>query len=142
IILWVYLIPKYNAPWNTEPAPYQFMMYYLTGRHLAPLWFVPTIMLFYLAAPLFLYADRKAPWVYCTLPLFIALSAHLGRDALWCPIGKAVYLFPAYFGGIFVSRYRDTVEATMRKFLWPLVAVCAVIYVAMVLQVLPKSAHI
>jgi peptidoglycan/LPS O-acetylase OafA/YrhL len=142
IILFVYFIPKYNAPWGDEPAWIQFVMYYITGRHLAPLWFVPTITLFYIAAPLLLFADRKLRWTYGLLPIAIAISVYLGRDAFWGPLGKAAYLLPAYFGGMFVSRYRDDVEAVVRSWLWPLVGVCVAIYIAMFFEALPKSTHI
>lgn len=142
IVLFIYFIPKYNAPWGDAPVWHQVLMYYITGRHLAPLWFVPTISLFYIAAPLLLLADRKARWTYWVLPVWILVSAHIGRDAFWGPLGKAIYLFPAYFGGMFVSRYRDEVEAVVRKWLWPLVAVCAALYAAMFLHALPKSTHI
>lgn len=142
IILFVYFVPKYNAPWQDAAPAYQIFMYYLTGRHLAPLWFVPTIAMYYLAAPGFLWADRKATWLYWSLPALIALSVYLGRDAFWGPVGKAVYLFPAYFGGIFVSRYRNEVEAFVTRAIGPLLVLCLLIYVAMVEGILPKSAHI
>jgi len=142
IILFIYFVPKHNAPWHDAAPGYQILMYYLTGRHLAPLWFVPTITMFYLLAPAFLLADRKARWLYWALPALIALSVYLGRDAFWGPIGKAVYLFPAYFAGIFASRYRDEVQAFVGKWLGSLVVLCLLIYVAMVADALPKSAHI
>ncbi|WP_420804924.1 acyltransferase family protein [Pacificimonas flava] len=48
----------------------QIGLFLLTGKHLAPLWFVPTITLFYLAAPLLVRGDR-ARWMYFLILLSI-----------------------------------------------------------------------
>ncbi len=60
----------------------QVALFMLTGKHLAPLWFVPTIALFYLVAPLLIWIDRKLPQGYWLILPLLALSTYLGRDAM------------------------------------------------------------
>lgn len=45
---WFYLLPVWE----------QVALFLLTGKHLAPLWFVPTITIFYFFAPFF-FVDRQ-----------------------------------------------------------------------------------
>lgn len=142
VIFFSFFFPRYNAAWSNEPGWYQVIMYYITGRHLAPLWFVPTITMFYIVAPIFLFVDRKMPWVYLSLPIFLAASIYMGRDYFWGPLGKAAYLFPAYFFGMFVSHYREVVRAVARRWLWLIVLASAALFVGMVLGYFPKSTHI
>jgi len=103
------------------PVWKQTLIFLLTGKHLAPFWFVPTISLFYLLAPLFIKLD-KLKWPYLFLPLFMLLSAYLGRDGLlqltgisgyFSPISKAVYLFSVYCFGILCSRYHNRILNVM-----------------------------
>ena len=47
----------------------QIASFYFTGKHLAPLWFIPMISLFYIIPPLLIKAD-KSQYFYLLLPLF------------------------------------------------------------------------
>lgn len=116
------------ASFYTFPVWKQVSIFLLTGKHLAPFWFVPTISLFYLLAPLFIKMDRLK-WPYLFLPLTVVLSAWLGRDGLltvagisgyFSPLSKGLYLFSVYFFGIFCSRYHQKVLDLMKKFHLPL----------------------
>ena len=95
----------------TLPVWQQVSLFLLTGKHLAPLWFVPTIALFYLAAPLLLAVDRKAPKLYwLILPLWL-LSIYLGRDGPYGPVDKAIYLLPVYLAGMAFSHFYEQAES-------------------------------
>lgn len=110
---WFYQLPIWE----------QVALFLLTGKHLAPLWFVPTITIFYLLAPLFLWVDRVAPRLYWMIvPLFI-LSTYLGRDGPFGPIDKAIYLLPAYLLGMAFSHYKEVSLALVRRWWWILLLV-------------------
>ncbi|MGK2286835.1 acyltransferase family protein [Pedomonas sp. V897] len=133
IIISVWFIPQ-EGMWRWFyglPAWQQIGLFYLTGKHLEPLWFVPTITLFYLAAPLLLALDRR-PVLYWILPLLVALSVTLGRDGPWGPVNKAVYLLPAYLYGMAFSHFRKEGERLGQMLLVPLLAVAVACYVMLV----------
>ena len=102
---WFYTLPVWN----------QILLFLLTGKHLIPLWFVPSISLLYLAAPLFLLIDRRAPRLYwIILPLFL-LSVYIGRSHFVNPFGPALYLLPTYLLGMAFSHYRSRAELLVTK---------------------------
>jgi len=110
---WFYTIPVWQ----------QVGLFLATGKHLTPLWFVPTISLFYLLAPLFIAIDRRAPVLYWSiLPLWL-LSIYLGRDGPLGPIDKAIYLLPAYLMGMAFSHFQEQSEALTQRFWLPLMAI-------------------
>ena len=92
----------------------QVFFFLITGKQLAPFWFVPTIALFYIIAPLLIRADR-ARTIYWFLPVFMCISFVLGRDGAYGPINKAVYLFSVYLFGMFASRYHDQMLAVVKR---------------------------
>lgn len=113
---WFYSLPVWQ----------QLGLFLLTGKHLTPLWFVPTITLFYLVAPLFIALDRRAPVLYwLILPLWL-LSIYLGRDGPLGPIDKAIYLLPAYMMGMAFSHFQETSEKLTQRFWLPLLIVSSV----------------
>lgn len=107
----------------------QIALFLLTGKHLAPLWFVPTIALFYLAAPLLLWIDRKLPRGYWLIVPLLCLSTYLGRDGPLGPINKAIYLVPVYLMGMAFSHYRDQAMSLVMRW-WPVLAAIAALAIA------------
>lgn len=96
-------------PWFYDlPIWQQVGLFLLTGKHLAPLWFVPTIALFYLMAPIFLWIDRRFRAGYWIILPLLALSVYLGRGGQYGPLNFAQYLLPMYLLGMAFSRYRQT----------------------------------
>lgn len=112
---WFYTVPLWE----------QLGLFLITGKHLAPLWFVPTITLFYLVAPLFIALDRRAPVLYWLIVPLWLLSMYLGRDGPLGPIDKAIYLLPAYLMGMAFSRFREQGERLAQRWLGPLIGLCA-----------------
>jgi fucose 4-O-acetylase-like acetyltransferase len=111
---------------NTQTLWMKIWLLLATGKHLAPLWFVPTIALIFLTSPLLLRADR-ARWPYFALLFLIPLSAFTGRDGLltlfgingnYSVIAKAVYLFPAFFFGMMCRRYYERVMIFVARWKW------------------------
>lgn len=137
-------------PWfYDQPVWAQILLFYLTGKHLEPLWFVPTISLFYLAAPLLLWVDRRPKLYWALLPLLI-MAVLLGRDGPHGPIDKAIYLFPAYLFGMCFSHFRDRAEYLSRRMLPLFIALTLAAYALLVaapseaydLQILAKLASV
>ena len=79
-----------------KPILQQVVMFYLTGAHLAPLWFIPMITLFYLVSPLLLQAD-KGRLIYMLLPVFMIVSCFVGRGL---PHESFVHFFSVYLMGL------------------------------------------
>jgi len=102
----------------------QVGLFMLTGKHLAPLWFVPTITLFYLAAPLFLFIDRRFRLGYWMIVPLLVLSGYLGRGGQFGPLNFALYLLPIYMMGMAFCRYRVPAMQLVSRF-WPLLLLMA-----------------
>lgn len=107
-----------------NPLYEQIFFFLITGKQLAPFWFVPTIALFYIIAPLLLRADRDGR-IYWLLPVFMAISFVLGRGGQYGPLNKAVYLFSVYLFGMFVCVYHDRVLALVHRFRYLLLSLVA-----------------
>jgi peptidoglycan/LPS O-acetylase OafA/YrhL len=93
---------------------HKVIYYYTTGAHLQPLWFVPMIILFYLAAPILVKGDRSA-WLYRLLPLFIIISLVISRDQLSDIPRMFVHFFSVYVFGMFFSRYKFQIFEVSEK---------------------------
>jgi len=121
-----------------QPTALQIVEFLVTGKHLAPFWFVPTITLIYILAPLLIWLDRKI-WPYLALPALMALSAWLGRsgllvhtplDGMYSPLSKAVYLFSVYYFGMFLGRYHNKLLEVMPRLWVPLAITAGIAFVA------------
>ena len=121
---WFYLLPVWE----------QVALFLLTGKHLAPLWFVPTITIFYFFAPLFLWVDRKFRLGYWIIVPLIVLSTYVGRDGQLGPIDKAIYLLPAYMLGMAFSQFREQALSLIGRW-WPVLVLAGTIsFVGCVLE--------
>lgn len=88
----------------------QVISFYLTGKHLAPLWFIPFISLIYILSPLLIWADRKR-YCYIALPGFILLSCIYSRGSM--PLENLQHFFSIFFLGMFLSRYKRELNALL-----------------------------
>ncbi len=121
----------------------------VTGKHLAPLWFVPTICLIFLITPLLLHADKRR-WPYLTLIILMPLSAWLGRDGVltlfglngnWSAVSKAVYLLSSFVFGMMCSRYYTQMMALVARWKWPLLTATLTAYTYAVASSTVLHAH-
>jgi surface polysaccharide O-acyltransferase-like enzyme len=129
--------PAAQYPWLAgHSRPYQAAWYYLKGgAHMNfPLWFVPMIALFFLAAPAFdaLIRHPRGYWAIAPLGLLSALihrAAWPNLDTLH----QALYMLPAYLLGMCCSQCGAAPIATLarRRFLS-----CALLLVAWMLPIL------
>ncbi|MEQ1889886.1 MAG: acyltransferase [Alphaproteobacteria bacterium] len=119
----------------------QIFLFLITGKHLAPFWFVPTISIIYLFAPVLIAADRSR-WPYFALPVLLVMSALLGRDGFleltglggyFSPVSKAIYLFSVYFFGMFCSQFRAVIAKKIIVWHWPLLVLAVPAYLAAVM---------
>jgi surface polysaccharide O-acyltransferase-like enzyme len=117
----------------------------VTGFHLGPLWFVPTIAVFYLLAPLLIKLDRTGRLIWVLIPLLL-VSVVIGRDGLvnhgilspWLrTLDHVIYLLSPYIFGMICSRHYDLIISVLRKH-WPkVVATTTVLFAISVFM--PKA---
>lgn len=82
------------------------VVYFLThGAHMQPLWFIPMISLFYIAAPVFFYIDQHPKLYYLLFPL-IVLSLFVEREPFSDILKMFVHFLSVYIFGMFMSRYK------------------------------------
>ena len=116
-----------------EHALYQAAWHLLVGGAGInfPMWFIPMIALYYVAAPIFMLIARR-PVLFWSIPLLLVLSTLLHRPS---PLRldtliQAAYYLCAYVTGMWVSRNRDVVEPWLRRHWLPICAAVAVMIVA------------
>lgn len=111
--------------------PYQVGWYLLKGGAGLnfPMWFIPMIALYYLAAPLFMQFVRR-PVLYWMLPVLVVISLLIHRPAhdRLDTIHQAVYYLSAYVGGMAISHFRDRIEPWLERLWFPLgFLTCAIV---------------
>lgn len=79
-----------------------------------PLWFIPMIALFYLAAPLFIQFLRH-PRLYLVLVVAVPLSVLAHRPPELDTFAIALYFLPAYVAGMAASQFRDRLEPALDR---------------------------
>lgn len=112
---------------SSLPNPYagyapvaQVLLFYATGLHLLPLWFIPMLVLFYLLSPVLVRFDR-ARWPYWLLLPLLAIATVTPRPFDNIPVAF-VHYFPVYVFGMFCSRYRQEVLTVAARYLPALIA--------------------
>jgi peptidoglycan/LPS O-acetylase OafA/YrhL len=101
----------------------------LRGAHMKPLWFVPMIGLFYLAAPVFIYIDRH-PRLYYLLIVFCGVSLFVEREPLSDIPRMFVHFFSVYVFGMFMSRYKQQYLEWAKKYYLLISALTVLVFVA------------
>jgi probable poly-beta-1,6-N-acetyl-D-glucosamine export protein len=110
------------ADFNERSTTYQVIHFILTGAHMPPFWFISTIVLFYLSAPLLHYLDKPFfykyifPFVFLTC-LFTYRPAHNAN-----PLLAYLHYIPVYMMGMWASFNREKILAVAPNLLYILVA--------------------
>ena len=100
----------YGRPWYA-----QIVMFYLTGAHLAPYWFIPMIFMYYLASPVLAWIDRH-PQIYYSLPVFVVVSLLIPRAGAGAVFQNFAHFFSVYLFGMLCSHYRaQIIEIIARR---------------------------
>jgi membrane-bound acyltransferase YfiQ involved in biofilm formation len=113
IIVFTFILER-ESVWNefyNNPIWMQIILFYMTGKHLAPLWFIPMIVIFYAIAPILINADKNAS-IYYFLPVFIIISCFFGRGL---PHESFVHFFSIYLLGMACSKYKTSLNPTLSK---------------------------
>lgn len=97
-----------------------------------PLWFIPMITVFYLAAPVFIQFVRR-PRLYWVLVVLIPLSMLAHRSDELDTLTIAVYFLPAYLAGMWASHHRAALEPVLDRWWVPLCVAFGTSVVAMFL---------
>ncbi|MFD2167979.1 acyltransferase [Thalassotalea euphylliae] len=108
IVIFVAIMVRETA-WQgfyDNPEWLQVILFYVTGIHLAPLWFVPMITLFYLVAPLLVKGDKSGK-LYWLIPLAIVTSCFVARGL---PHQSFIHFFSVYILGMYASRYKEALN--------------------------------
>jgi peptidoglycan/LPS O-acetylase OafA/YrhL len=113
--------PEIRQGFYDQPVALQLLEFLVTGSHLAPFWFIPTIVCFYAVAPLILRLTRPDAsfWV---LPLLFLLPFWLGRSAN--PALTMLYYLPIWVLGMALCRFRGVLEPRL-KAAWPIMLLVA-----------------
>lgn len=90
----------------------------ITGAHLGPLWFVPMILLYYLASPVWLFFLRKnllLPMFGLSLVLAILLGRSLDNSN---SLQSALYFLPAYLLGMYLGKHSALINSSIPYAAW------------------------
>ena len=105
VLAWTFVFQKSGmgipADFYAQPWWQRVAWFYATGLHMAPVWFIPMIALYYLASPLFQLLDRY-PLLYLGIPLLLWLSWEVPRH--WAPWIASIHFLSVYVIGMAASR--------------------------------------
>lgn len=105
--------PEVRAGFYDQAVAWQVVEFYLTGTHLAPFWFIPTMAVFYLVSPLLRLADRT-PGFYWSLPLWVVLTIFVAKSNN--PIISSVHYVSVYLMGMACSRHREAATEWLSRY--------------------------
>lgn len=130
ILVFTLIARRPGAPAGFYEAPVweQVIGFLVTGTHLAPFWYIPTLFVFFAASPLLHWLDRRA-WFYYSLPLLLLLPVLVPRSGPNPLVGFVHYL-PAWVAGMAGSRFREEVRSWLSRGLWSVIALAALFFVA------------
>lgn len=122
LVLFTVVMQRTEVPPGFYDLPkwQQVTGFLLSGSHLAPFWFIPTIILFYLASPVLYWLDRQ-PWFYYLLPLVLLIPVFISRGS-YDPARSFVHFLPVWMLGMACSRYRETAALWLGRGFWWLLA--------------------
>jgi peptidoglycan/LPS O-acetylase OafA/YrhL len=115
---------------NDQSVVVQSFYYLITGLHMAPFWFISTIVLFYLSAP-FLHAMDNPKVFRYVFPLILISCLFTFRSAHNAnPILSYLHYFPVYFLGMWASYSKEKILAKEGWLLYILLIAYAIVYVS------------
>lgn len=111
---------KLSEVFFSKPLWEQVLYFIVTGAHLGPLWFIPMMVLFYLAAPLLLKVNENPRLYWLIIPLFV-FAEWVGRPVhdLFPPQAFLHYL-PVYLMGMAFSCKSEEIIPLLTRYTAPL----------------------
>lgn len=100
-----------GAEFYQYPAWQQVVLFYVSGAHLAPMWFIPMIVLYYLIAPLLVIGDSSGR-LYWVIPFAVVASCLVSRGGT---LQSFVHFFSVYLLGMYFSRYKERVNKVLKR---------------------------
>lgn len=105
----------FSQQFSEWPTLGQTVMFFLTGAHLPPFWFIPMISIFYLVSPLLIKIDRN-PRLYSFLPALIVLTLLVPRPEFnHNPFQSFVHFLSIYVVGMYCCHFRDRLFAFLQQ---------------------------
>lgn len=117
--------PEVREGFYDQPVWRQVVEFYLTGQQLAPFWFLPTIAMFYVTAPLWIFLDRLKGFYLC-LPVLLLLPVFVSRGEHQ-PLQSFVHFAPVYLLGMAFSRHRALIDRWLPRCWWALPPLAALL---------------
>lgn len=113
IIVFTFILkkPYLSSTFYDHSVMYRIIYFYITGSHLTTYWYIPMIVIVYLAYPLLKYSDRKNILCYL-LPMFICLSCYVKRGDILHDLSHFVSV---YILGMVVCRYKIQIFQVGRR---------------------------
>ena len=130
LILFGAFVRRPGAPAGLYDSPVlERMVHFLaTGSHLAPFWYLPTLIVFFAASPLLRWMDRR-PWFYlclpALLPVLVLVPCHEPN-----PLVGFVHYLPVWVLGMACSRFRRVANKWLDRGLWPLLSLAGLLFAA------------
>jgi hypothetical protein len=120
-----------DGVFNAYPHYQQIILYYATGMHITPFWFMPMIFLFFLAAPLLLWLDKQK-YFYWLLPVFLIISVYVTRELqpIHNPFQSFIHFLYIYLFGMFVSHHKAKLIPHLAAYWWLLLLGFGIILMA------------
>lgn len=116
--------PEVRDGFYDQPVWRQVVEFYLTGQQLVPFWFLPTIAVFYVTAPLWIFLDRTKGFYLCLPLLLLAVFVSRGEHQ---PLQSFVHFAPVYLLGMAFSRYRVLIDRWLPRCWWVLPPLAALL---------------
>lgn len=114
---------------HERPVVYKFFYYLITGAHMPPFWFIATIVLFYLSAPLLHILDKEKFYKYI-FP-FVFLSCFFTYRPLHNanPLLAYLHYLPIYILGMWASFNKEKILAGGKPLLYILISIYLILTV-------------
>lgn len=102
---------------RTQGITYQVAFFYLTGSHLGPLWFIPTLCLIYLTAPVLKILGESDKYIFgAALVSLVVIFFTRRPDNDSNAILAYVHFLPVYVVGMFISSRRKFLIESKNEF--------------------------
>lgn len=142
LVAFTWLVEREGMPagFYEQAAYLRIAEFIVTGAHLAPFWFIPTIIVFYLLSPAIHLIFRRAE-SYLLLPLLLLVPLFVSRGS-GNPIQSFLHFLPVWVVGMACARFGVRATDFIRSHVvWLFLGVLALFALELVLAVGTHSAY-
>lgn len=114
IIYFTAFVQRWDLPshFYEQNIIFQILSFYLSGKHLAPYWFIPMISIYYLISYVLYYLDGNQR-LYYSIPLLIIMSSMVSKGGI---VDSFFHFFSVYVIGMCFSRYKNAINPFLSKY--------------------------